>query len=452
MTIRQRFRARRSPARYHVHAKGGARLDAMLDLADEASRAAPIADVLRVLCARIAAMLSVEVCSIYLREAQSSGGDALVLGATFGYPEAAVGQVRMRIGEGLTGFAVECLRPVSVARATFDARNKLFPDLDEERFPSLCALPLVDSGQAVGALVIQRSAARAFVDREVVLLAAVASPVLWALERARTRAAVAARAAVEAELPPGRPQDVSLRGQRGWPVPHRERVLGTIVVRRRLGRTGGGGAPARDVMSERARLGRALADAANDMVELEAAAIERQVDRTRLWAALSPSRFVLDDARLREQMLEEVERGAAAEAAVESVMNRYARSLSGAQEPLLVARALEVEALCGRVGARLAGRASSALPPGTLLVSGRVTVCDALELAAAHGVGIALGGRAEDSSGIEAAVALGMPVVSGVDELFRWVADGDRALLDAAERTLFINPSRVDVLSHRRGK
>jgi phosphoenolpyruvate-protein kinase (PTS system EI component) len=106
--------------------------------------------------------------------------------------------------------------------------------------------------------------------------------------------------------------------------------------------------------------------------------------------------------------------------------------------------------LCSRVGARLAGRAPARLPPGTLLVSGRVTVCDALELACAHGVGIVLASRAEDSSGIDAAVALGLPVLSGVDELFRWVADGDRALLDTAERTLLINPSRVDVLSHRR--
>src|SRR5258706_5221420 len=180
---------RRRGAAPRVHARGEARLDAMLDLAEEASRAAPLPDVLSSLCGRIAAMLNVDVCSIYLRE--RSDGDRregeLVLRATHGFPESAVGAVRMRVGEGLTGFAVECLRPVSVARAPSDARNKRFANLDEDRFPSLCALPLVDGGRAVGALVIQRREPRAFGQREIVLAASVAVPVLFALERGRSR-------------------------------------------------------------------------------------------------------------------------------------------------------------------------------------------------------------------------------------------------------------------------
>ena len=132
----------------------------------------------------------------------------LVLRATSGYSPQAVGRVRMRVGEGLTGFAVECLRPVSVARASSDARNKAFAFMDEERFPSLCAVPLVDGGRAVGALVIQRRLPRKFGQREVVLAAAVSAPVLFALERARSDGGSA----------PGprdldrRPHDVTLHG------------------------------------------------------------------------------------------------------------------------------------------------------------------------------------------------------------------------------------------------
>src|SRR5258708_3282822 len=101
-----------------VHTRGEARLDAMLELAEEASRPAPLADVLQSLCTRIARVPSVDVCSIYLRELVDAptnrriAGD-LVLRATSGYSLDAIGRVRMRVGEGLTGFAVECLRPVS---------------------------------------------------------------------------------------------------------------------------------------------------------------------------------------------------------------------------------------------------------------------------------------------------------------------------------------------------
>ena len=116
----------------------------------------------------IADMLAVDVCSIYLKESlpredAPTGGDAdeadaeLVLHATHGFPQEAVGKVRMRVGEGLTGVAVKCLRPVSVAAAPGDARNTAFEALHEERFPALCALPLVDGGRAVGALVRRSS-------------------------------------------------------------------------------------------------------------------------------------------------------------------------------------------------------------------------------------------------------------------------------------------------------
>ncbi len=173
-----------------VHTRGEARLDAMLELTEEASRPAPLGDVLSSLCARIGQVLSVDVCSIYLRELVDSPGNRrvdgdLVLRATCGYSADAVGRVRMRVGEGLTGFAVECLRPVSVARASSDARNKPFAGMDEERYPSLCAVPLVDGGRAVGALVIQRRQPRRFGQREMVLAASVAAPVLFAIERAR---------------------------------------------------------------------------------------------------------------------------------------------------------------------------------------------------------------------------------------------------------------------------
>ena len=141
----------------------------------------------------------------------------------------------MRVGEGLTGFAVECLRPVSVARASTDARNKAFAGMDEERFPSLCAVPLVDGGRAVGALVVQRKQPRAFGQREIVLIASMAPPVLFALERARLRERerVAELAAAGPTTRHARVHEVTLRGQAAAPG----QALGTIAVRRHRSRS-----------------------------------------------------------------------------------------------------------------------------------------------------------------------------------------------------------------------
>src|SRR3954465_14615614 len=174
-----RRRARAAATIPKVHSRGEARLDAMLELAEEASRPAPLGEVLQSLSARIAAVVNVEVCSIYLRELVDVPGNRrvagdLVLRGNAGYTADAVGRVRMRVGEGLTGFARECLRPVRLARASTDARNKSFAGMDEERYPSLCAVPLVDGGRAVGALVVQRKLPRAFGQREIVLIASMA--------------------------------------------------------------------------------------------------------------------------------------------------------------------------------------------------------------------------------------------------------------------------------------
>src|ERR1700749_5146014 len=98
---RRRNRAASIPK---VHGRGDARLDAMLELAEEASRPAPLGEGLQSLCTRIAGVRAVDACSIYLGELVDSPGNrrvsgVLVLRTTSGYSHEAVGQVRMRVGE-----------------------------------------------------------------------------------------------------------------------------------------------------------------------------------------------------------------------------------------------------------------------------------------------------------------------------------------------------------------
>jgi phosphotransferase system enzyme I (PtsP) len=205
-----------------------------------------------------------------------------------------------------------------------------------------------------------------------------------------------------------------------------------------------------DPVEEHARLARAIAETAEQIAALEAWALEEApLDRGTMSGLLASSRFVLDDARLRARLLRAVQEGLAAERAVEQVIAEYVRALGGAGEPALLDRALEVEALGLRVRARLDGRGAT-IAPGAVLCATRVTACDVLELAAHHGVGIVLEGRADRSPGLPIAMALRLPVLCEVEGLFRWISDGDRVLLRADEGLLMLNPSRVDVHAYRR--
>lgn len=88
----------------------------------------------------VAHVVGVEVCSIYLYDRHR---DELVLRATRGLNQAAVGQVSTRLGVGVTGWAAQLGYPVVVSDVWQDPRYKAEPQLGDETFRSILAVPIV---------------------------------------------------------------------------------------------------------------------------------------------------------------------------------------------------------------------------------------------------------------------------------------------------------------------
>jgi phosphotransferase system enzyme I (PtsP) len=430
--------------RPRIHQRGESRLDGMLALVDIAGRSQPLADTLGQLASQVASLLGVDVCSIYLLDLANvapalsshakSARDELVLVATHGFHDSARFAVRMRVGEGLTGFAVECLRPVSVARAPADARNKTFADLDDDRFPSLCAVPLVEGGRAVGAMVVQRRGDRAFSPSEIVLAASVTAPILLALERARSRQAASVRNRGDMQ----RAHAMALYGIAISPGAR----LGRVCVPTRAATATAAGD------RQRARLLEAL-DYVQNRTDSLIANLHARFDGARLRPLVTPLQHVMHDARLRGEMCKHVDAGETASAAITRVMADCVRSMSSAGDAMLLQRAAEIEALCLRLQEYLA-KAPPASLSGGVLVASRFTIYDLLELASQGGVGVALGAREVASHIVELARLVGLPIVCGVPALLQWAKAGDQMIIDGAAGTLTLNPSRLDVAEFRR--
>src|SRR5882672_5377422 len=104
------------------------------------------------LCEQLAIMTASPIASAYVLE----GSDELVLRGTFGYQREVIGEVRLRVGQGITGTCVESMRPVTVDDARRSEQFEYFPQLAEERFPAFLAVPLLSGGRPRGALVLQR--------------------------------------------------------------------------------------------------------------------------------------------------------------------------------------------------------------------------------------------------------------------------------------------------------
>jgi len=114
-------------------------------------------------------------------------GKRLVLrAATAPYAEH-VGEIELARGEGLAWWALEHRQAAFIRdNALADPRVKYVPELEEERFQSLVAVPLHGKrGDPIGVITLDTQAPREFGDAEVEFLVSSASLVAGAIENAR---------------------------------------------------------------------------------------------------------------------------------------------------------------------------------------------------------------------------------------------------------------------------
>lgn len=421
------------PIRMQVHGREDSRIDGILALIEESSRVAPLAEILERMAAQVAKIAHADVVSVYVRE-QESGRPVFVLRANVGFAHEMVGHVKLELGEGLTGFAAECLRPVSADVAQKDAHYKHFPDLGEERFPSFLALPLVMGGQAIGVLDLQRGEGGDFSPAEVALCAALATPFTLALDRACSDPVEVGRSARLTGNPLGGGRSM---GQ-----------AQSMLTFRALREPTGAGSDAADAVRE--AVARVHEQVVRTLSRLDA---ELLPDDRRALAVLQ---ITLQDQRLLSLMADAVGRlGIVAglrRVARDYVAAPYMLSGEGAIDPWLSARAGEIEGLCLWIAA---GACDEPGPgPGVVSVGAEGLGAFGLLWHLARGVsGIVLGGEVEANSLVAAlARAAKLPVVTEVAGLFAWVRSGDTLLVDAERGVIRVNPSASILAQVRHGR
>ncbi len=141
-------------------------------------------EVLELVASKVADALATDACFVYLYDERT---DELVLRATHGTRvEELTRTPRMRAGEGITGVAAAERVPVLIAeQAHLDPRFKLFPNLPEDEYESILAVPILARDTLEGALNVRTREPRAFTDAEIDLLVAIASQVAQTIEHAR---------------------------------------------------------------------------------------------------------------------------------------------------------------------------------------------------------------------------------------------------------------------------
>jgi phosphotransferase system enzyme I (PtsP) len=319
--------------RPRVHGRGNRRLDGVLDFVAFAARPMPVLTLLDEAPKRIVDLLEADVCSLYLVEGRSE----LVMRGNVGFSSEAIGQVRLRVGEGITGEAVEYMRPISTATAEQHAAYKHFAELGEERFPVFLAVPIPGKTGPLGAIVVQRRTG-AFSDPDVELLVVIGGVIAAGsrhadlVDQERDRATRSTGSGTRRVTLAGRPV---VSG----------RALGAVAALRRPAGRPGERSPSGS-SKEDVRLLRAAFQSAEKAIRglrerAQGVGLERDA------AFLSTYIEILGDMRFRERATEL----AAAGTGVATALSKVARAVAHAaasvsKDPFLEERARDIEDLC----------------------------------------------------------------------------------------------------------
>src|SRR3982751_3941510 len=142
-------------------------------------------EVLSQVATNVASALEADACFVYLYDERA---DDLVLRATHGTSvDEMTRRPRLRPGEGITGSAASERAPVMLeSQAHLDPRFKHFPNLPEDEYESILAVPILTrDGTLEGALNVRTREQRAFSGDEVDLLLAIAAQVAQSIEHAK---------------------------------------------------------------------------------------------------------------------------------------------------------------------------------------------------------------------------------------------------------------------------
>jgi signal transduction protein with GAF and PtsI domain len=108
-------------------------------------------------------------CFVYVLE-----GDDLVLRASKNPHQELVDRLKLRLGQGITGWVAEHREPVAVFREAYkDPRFRYFTELPEDRYEAFLSVPLLSRGRLVGVMNLQHRDPQVYSPRDIRLLSTI---------------------------------------------------------------------------------------------------------------------------------------------------------------------------------------------------------------------------------------------------------------------------------------
>jgi len=126
-------------------------IDVLHEIGSRIAAADPMHAVLGRVVDFVSSVVQCDSCFVYVLE-----DDDLVLRASKTPHPDVVDRLKMRVGQGITGWVAEHKRPVAVGRHAFeDPRFQTFNELPEDRYEAFLSVPVLSRGKLVGVINLQ---------------------------------------------------------------------------------------------------------------------------------------------------------------------------------------------------------------------------------------------------------------------------------------------------------
>src|SRR6202046_3770000 len=126
-------------------------------------------------------LVKCDSCLIYVLE-----GEELVLRASKNPHPDAVDRLKLRVGQGITGWVAEHKEPVAIPeKAALDPRFQFFHEVPEDSYEAFLSVPLMCRGRVVGVINLQHRQHHVYRNREIRLISTVGFLVGAEIEMAR---------------------------------------------------------------------------------------------------------------------------------------------------------------------------------------------------------------------------------------------------------------------------
>ncbi|PIJ49020.1 phosphoenolpyruvate--protein phosphotransferase PtsP [Erwinia sp. OLTSP20] len=406
-------------------------LTQLREIVEKVAAAPRLNEALEILVNEICIAMKTEVCSVYLADHERR---CYYLMATRGLKKPRGRTVALAFDEGIVGLVGRLAEPINLADAQKHPSFKFIPSVKEEQFRSFLGVPIISRRQLMGVLVVQQREHRQFDESEESFLVTLATQLAAILSQSQLAALFGQYRQTRVKALAAAP---GVAVAEAW-VDSIQPSLESISAASTL-----------DVQRERERLSLAIAEAASEFRRFSkrfSASVQQESA-----AIFDLYSHLLSDARLKKDLFSEVEKGAVAEWAVKTVIEKFAAQFASLQDNYLRERAGDLRVLGQRLLFHLddSMQDAHAWPEKFILVADELTATTLAELPHERLAGVVVRDGASNSHAAILVRAMGIPSVMGAD-IQPAQLKGRLLIVDGYRGELLIDPEPVVIQEYQR--